>query len=105
MTGCGNDREANQAKGDSFCRRARAMGADIALFPEMWSIGMTFYDTKRDDARRQWQAQAISRDNPFITHFRNLARELKMAIAISYLEKWKVPSPTLRSGKLRRVIQ
>lgn len=88
MTGCGNDRDANLAKGDVFCRRARAMGADIALFPEMWSVGMTFYDPERDGARERWQAQAISRDDPFIIHFRNLAAELKMAIAITYLEKW-----------------
>jgi N-carbamoylputrescine amidase len=88
MTGCGNDKNANLVKGDLFCRRARAMGADIALFPEMWSIGMTFFDPKREDDRERWQALAISRDNSFIVHFRNLARELNMAIALTYLEKW-----------------
>lgn len=88
MTGCGNDRGANLAKGDAFCRRARAMGADIALFPEMWSTGMTFFDPEQAGARERWQAQAISRDDPFINHFRNLAEELKMAIALTYLEKW-----------------
>ena len=41
MTACGNDIAANQTKGDAFCRRARAMGADLALFPEMWSVGYT----------------------------------------------------------------
>src|SRR5690348_13677118 len=40
------------------------------------------------DAREQWQAQAITRDSPFITHFRALAKELRMAIAITYLEQW-----------------
>ncbi len=49
---------------------------------------MTFYDPKHTGAREEWQSQAISRNDPFITHFRNLARELNMAIAISYLEKW-----------------
>ena len=88
MTGCGVDRRAGLAKGESFCRDAQAMGADIALFPEMWSVGMTFYDQKQEGAREHWQAQAISRDDSFILHFRNLARELKMAIAITYLEKW-----------------
>ncbi len=33
MTAAGNDLAANQAKGDDFCRRAAAMGADVALFP------------------------------------------------------------------------
>ncbi len=88
MTGCGHDRDANLAKGDAVCRRARAMGADVALFPEMWSAGMTFYDPKREGDRERWQALAISRDDSFIVHFRNLARELNMAIALTYLEKW-----------------
>ena len=88
MTGCGTDKDSNQAKGEIFCRRARAMGADIALFPEMWNVGMTFYDPKREGKRERWQAQAISRDDLFIAHFRNLARELRMAIALTYLEKW-----------------
>jgi predicted amidohydrolase len=64
------------------------MGADIALFPEMWSVGMTFFDPQQEGARERWQAQAISRDDSFIAHFRNLAGELKMAIALTYLEKW-----------------
>jgi predicted amidohydrolase len=89
MNGCGRDRAASLSKGEMFCRRARAMGADIALFPEMWSVGMTFFDANQEGARGRWQAQAITRDDPFITHFRNLARELKMAIALTYLEKWE----------------
>ena len=88
MTGFGDDKSANLAKGDVFCRRAREMEADIALFPEMWSIGMTFYDPTRAGDRERWQALAISREDPFIIHFRRLAGELKMAIALTYLEKW-----------------
>lgn len=88
MTGCGADKEANQAKGEIFCRRASEGGADIALFPEMWSVGMTFFDPKQEDEPDEWKAQAIRQDDSFITHFCNLARELKMAIAVTYLEKW-----------------
>jgi N-carbamoylputrescine amidase len=88
MTGCGHDRAAGLAKGEEFCRRAHALGADIALFPEMWSIGMTFFDKRQAGAREQWQAQAIARDDQYITHFRQLARELHMAIALTYLERW-----------------
>jgi N-carbamoylputrescine amidase len=88
MTGCGRDTRASLAKGDAFCRRARAMGADIALFPEMWSVGMTFFDPKREGDHEGWQALAISRDDSFIIHFQNLARKLNMAIALTYLEKW-----------------
>ncbi|TMC57812.1 MAG: carbon-nitrogen hydrolase family protein, partial [Chloroflexota bacterium] len=31
LTSGGNDQDANKAKGELFCRRAQAMGADIAL--------------------------------------------------------------------------
>ena len=88
MIGCGHDAGAARATGEEFCRRAHAGGADIALFPEMWSVGMTFFDPKEPGGRERWQARAVGRDDPFITHFRNLARELEMAIALTYLEKW-----------------
>jgi N-carbamoylputrescine amidase len=43
MISFGADQEANLAKGEAFCRRAREMGADIALFPEMWNIGYSSF--------------------------------------------------------------
>ncbi len=88
MAACGNDQAANLAKGEAFCRRAAALGADIALFPEMWNIGHQSYDPAQPNAREIWQAQAISQGDDFVTHFRTLARELDMAIAITYLEQW-----------------
>ena len=36
MADCGPRKEDLQAKGEASCRQAAAMGADIALFPEMW---------------------------------------------------------------------
>jgi predicted amidohydrolase len=88
MTAFANDQGANLSKGEAFCRRAKEMGADIALFPEMWNVGYTFYDPSQPDASEIWQAQAISQDDGFVTHFKALAKELKMAIALTYLEKW-----------------
>jgi predicted amidohydrolase len=88
ITACGNDQDANRCKGEKFCRYASAMGADIALFPEMWNIGYTFYDPSQQNAREIWQTQAISQDDGFAMHFRELAKELKMAIALTYLERW-----------------
>ena len=35
----GTSLEENLQKGLECCRKAKAMGADIALFPEMWSCG------------------------------------------------------------------
>jgi predicted amidohydrolase len=50
---------------------------------------MTFFDATREGERERWQArEAIGRDDPFVTHFRRLAAELNMAIALTYLERW-----------------
>src|ERR1700745_2570691 len=35
----GNHRSQNLAKGLNFCRKAKAIGADLAVFPELWSMG------------------------------------------------------------------
>lgn len=87
MTACGSEQDANRAKGEVFCRRASEMGADISLLPEMWNIGCTPCppDAK---GRKKWQAQAIGQRDGFVTHFKELARELRMAIALTYLERW-----------------
>ena len=90
MAANGNDQDANRSKGEIFCRCASAMGADIALFPEMWNIGYTFFDPAKQGARKTWEAQAIGQDDDFVTFFRELARELKMAIALTYLEVEKL---------------
>jgi predicted amidohydrolase len=91
MVACGDHQEANLAKGEEFCRQARAMGADIALFPEMWNIGYTFYDSDRPDTLERWQAQAVGPQDEFVKHFQALAKELQMAIAITYLERCDGP--------------
>ena len=88
MTACGTDQDANLAKGEAFCRRAAGMGADVALFPEMWNVGYALPDSKQLDEVTTWAAHAIGRDSAFVAHFRALAKELGMAIALTYLERW-----------------
>ncbi|MCD6288984.1 MAG: carbon-nitrogen hydrolase family protein [Anaerolineae bacterium] len=91
MVPFGIDQEANRAKGMAFCRQARGMGADIALFPEMWNVGYSLLEISRMGEREGWHTQAVCRDGAFVTGFRELARELDMAIAITYLERWDGP--------------
>lgn len=67
----------NLNKGIEYVKKAKALGADLALFPEMWNIG---YDFKRLN-------EAISLDDPFIKAYQNLAKELEIAIVITFLEK------------------
>lgn len=77
--------EGNLEKGTAACRRARALGADIALFPEMWSNGYNIYGRPVD----QWKAEAVSIDGKFVNAFGLLARELGMAIGITFLEAYE----------------
>lgn len=78
--------EANARKGEEFCRRAADRGADIALFPEMWSVGYPKYPWGDERARADWLKLAVPRDGPFVDRFQRLARELRIAIAITDFE-------------------
>jgi N-carbamoylputrescine amidase len=93
----GDDPGTNLPAGEAACRRAAEMGADVALFPEMWSTGYSFPqrpgrgDLWRADAGdaaaiERLLARATPVDGPFVAHFRDLAARLEMAIVITFLE-------------------
>ncbi len=112
MASSGTDQDANLHKGDEFVRRAKAMGADVALFPEMWNVGYAPFEGMLPNSgniwrspgrwadgkkaanevdpviRRRWQDGAVARDSRYVEHFRELAHELDLAIALTYLERW-----------------
>ena len=67
--------------GTAACRKAKAMEADIALFPEMWSSG---YQIPQDE--KTLNAMAVSAESEFVQGFGRLAAELQMAIGITFLE-------------------
>lgn len=74
--------EDNMEKGIKACREAKANGADIALFPEMWSSGYAFPHNK------EWLEQnSVALDSKFVKRFSEIASELDMAIVITLLEK------------------
>ena len=77
--------EGNLEKGIASCRSAKALGADIALFPEMWSNGYNIYGRPVEE----WKAEAISAGNEFVSVFGELAKELGMAIAVTFLEQYE----------------
>lgn len=82
----------NLTKGITYCKKAKEMGADIALFPEMWSNGYHIYDRPVEE----WKAEAIPANSGFINAFGTLAKELGMAIGITLLETYeKGPRNTL----------
>lgn len=75
--------EGNLKKGVEYCKKAKEMGAHIALLPEMWSCG---YDICRRPFE-EWKKEAVPADSSFVRTFGGLARELSMAIGITFLEK------------------
>lgn len=82
---CGSLTE-NLKKGIEYCRKAKEMDADIALFPEMWSNGYNIYN----QPVQEWKAEAVSSDSDFVNAFGSLAKELGMAIGITLLERYDV---------------
>ena len=98
MNSHGFDQQASLTKGVEFCKKAASMGADIILFPEMWNIGYTAYHDevwernydpshpRYSELREEWKRRAISTDDEFVVCFAELAKELEVAIAITYLE-------------------
>lgn len=83
--------DGNLQKGLHYCRQAKEMGADIALFPEMWSVGYNIAENKD-----QLKANAVCADSAFVSSFCKIAKELQIAVAITFLEKHEpLPRNTL----------
>ena len=75
--------EGNLDKGIKYCRKAKEMGADIALFPEMYSNGYDIYNRPATE----WVKDAITLESNFVQSFGKLAKELEMAIGITLLKE------------------
>lgn len=73
--------EGNLKKGMEYCRKAKTAGADIALFPEMWNTGYHISENIEE-----LKNSAVSTDSEFVNAFATLAKELDMAIGITFLE-------------------
>lgn len=81
----------NLEKGMNACRKAKEMGADIALFPEMWNNG---YNIPQNIT--ELKSQSVSADSEFVLSFGKLAKELNMAVGITFLETFDpLPRNTL----------
>lgn len=85
VTSFGDDQEKNLAKGVRACGEAKAAGADLAVFPQLWNIGST-PSPLDPEGRRRWIALAIDQKSRFFQTFAALARDLEMNVAVTYLE-------------------
>lgn len=84
--------EGNLKKGIEACEKAAAMGADIALFPEMWSNGYGIPSKWGAPAPENWKDEAVSADSEYALAFAEAAKRLNMAIAVTLFEKYD-PAP------------
>lgn len=80
---CGSNLEQTLHRGAAFCRQAAENSADILLFPEMFTNGYAITQTPPEI----WKQDAIGLDHPFLKSFQKLAKELNLAIGITFLEK------------------
>ena len=80
----GDSIDENIRIGIRACKKAKNEGADIVLFPEMWSN-----DYKIVNNIEELKKNAISLDSAYIKTFQTLAQELNLAIAITLLEKYE----------------
>jgi predicted amidohydrolase len=95
-----NDQDKNLAQGMEACREAKELGADLAVFPELWNMGATPAPLD-PEGRRAWIASAIDRESSFVQTFASLARDLEMNIAVTYLEAHK-PLPRNTASIINR---
>lgn len=87
----GNNQGRNLEKGIEYCAKAKRLGADLALFPELWNIG--FAPCPDDEhGKRKWEESAIDQSSNFFQGFVRAARDYEINVALSYLEKFS-PKP------------
>lgn len=110
------NRENNEqdaiTKGIEYCKKAKQLNADIAVFPEMWNNGYEMLvdgkfseENPSKEKVTKWMSKAIPEDSHYINTFKNLAKELDMAIAVTFFEKYDpLPKNTVliidRFGKI-----
>lgn len=93
-----NNINNNLELGLKYVTEAKSLGADIVLFPEMWSNGYNppyenAFDNPLDEnyenERKKWLAAAVDEESEYIRSFERVARELEIGIVITYLSKGK----------------
>ncbi|WP_040214607.1 carbon-nitrogen hydrolase family protein [Clostridium polynesiense] len=91
-----NNINMNLELGLKYISEAKKLGADIVLFPEMWSNGYkppyddAFYNPFNEDyenERQKWLDEAIDEESSYVKSFKGIAKSLEIGIVITYLSK------------------
>ena len=80
-----NDQDRNLIRGVEACLEAKRLGADLAVFPELWNMGAAPAPLD-PEGRRAWIDSAIDQKSSFFQTFVSLARDQEMNIAVTCLE-------------------
>ena len=67
-------------------QRAAGSGAEIVVFPEMYSNGYARFDRHDPAAEQRWRAGALSLDGAFLAGFRAAARASAVHVVATFLE-------------------
>lgn len=86
-----SNQQKNLEKGIEYCKKAKELGVDLVLFPEMWNIGYEACPFD-EEGKKRWEEKAIDQQSEFFQSFVRLAKELEINIALTYLEKYS-PKP------------
>lgn len=65
----GNEQNRNLAKDLQYCRNAKALGADLDVFPELWNVGSAQGLLLDRTEQRLWTGPAIDRHSTFFECF------------------------------------
>ncbi len=74
------------ADADALVAEAAARGADVAVFPEMWSNGYVGFARGDAAGEAAWRAGAAPRDGDWVQRFAGLARRHRIHVVATYLE-------------------
>jgi N-carbamoylputrescine amidase len=90
---------------DKFATQAAGAGADVAVTPEMWSVGWDAMWPGSDnqseatvDKIYEWTRLSESVHGDFVAHVRALARRLNVALAVGYMRREEPPLATPASN-------
>lgn len=89
-----NNPEENQKRMVHWIEEAKAKGADLVLFPEMWSNGYAppfpgaFDDPLHPDfeaERRRWFSQAVTMESPYVRAAQEAAARCQIGVCATFL--------------------
>ncbi|MEY9535098.1 carbon-nitrogen hydrolase family protein [Sinorhizobium fredii] len=77
----------NDVDVDAISASAAEKGADIVVFPEMFSNGYSRFDPEDEVSRQGWIDAAVPIDGAYVERFREAARRNGLAFVATFLER------------------